>query len=105
MEKEAEAAALSKFPKSTVLKAGHHGSATSSSQAFLDRVKPQYAVISAGEGNTYLHPHKAVLERFFQNNVTVYGTFRSGNIILTTDGKNLSFNTKDPVILSDAGDF
>ena len=105
MEKAAEAAALERFGKVTVLKAGHHGSSTSSSQAFLDRVQPQYVIISAGKNNSYKHPHKEVLERFFAANATVYGTFRSGTIVMTTDGKTVSFNTSDKVVLADAGNF
>lgn len=105
MEQKAETASLHKFRPATVLKAGHHGSSTSSSQAFLDLVQPKYVVISAGKNNSYQHPHQAVLERFFQKGATVYGTFRSGSICMTTDGTNLSFDTNDPVLLSDAGDF
>ncbi len=104
MEKEAEKTSLTKFGKVTVLKAGHHGSATSSSQSLLDILQPEYVVISAGKENSYGHPHRAVLERYFNCGATVYGTFRSGNIIMSTDGKGVSFNTYDPVLLSDAGD-
>ena len=104
MEQEAEAASLSKFGKVNVLKAGHHGSKTSSFQNFLDVLKPEYVIISAGKGNSYGHPHKAVLERYFNSGATVYGTFRSGTIIMKTDGHSLSFQTNNPVVLGDAGD-
>jgi len=104
MEQEAEAASLSKFGKVNVLKAGHHGSKTSSSQRFLDILKPEYVVISAGKENSYGHPHKAVLERYLNSGATVYGTFRSGTIVMKTDGHSLSFQTNDPVTLGDAGD-
>lgn len=104
MEQEAEAASLSKFGKVNVLKAGHHGSKTSSSQRFLDILKPEYVVISAGKENSYGHPHKAVLERYLNSGATVYGTFRSGTIVMKTDGHSLSFQTSDPVTLGDAGD-
>ncbi|WMI80880.1 stalk domain-containing protein [Anaerotignum sp. MB30-C6] len=103
MEKDAEKAALFKFQNVTVLKSGHHGSATSSSQKLLDILQPEYVVISAGKENKYGHPHRAVLERYFNSGATVYGTFRSGTIIMTTDGSTVSFNTNDPVVLSDAG--
>lgn len=103
MEQEAEQASLSKFSNVTVLKAGHHGSQTSSSQRLLDILQPEYVVISAGKENNYGHPHKAVLERYFNSGATIYGTFRSGTIIMSTDGNTVSFNTNDPVILSDAG--
>lgn len=104
MEQEAETASLSKFGKVNVLKAGHHGSKTSSSQNFLDVLKPEYVIISAGKGNSYGHPHKAVLERYFNSGATVYGTFRSGTIVMKTDGRSLSFQTNDPIVLGDAGD-
>ena len=104
MEKEAERASLSKFGKVTVLKSGHHGSATSSSQNLLDILQPECVVISAGKENKYGHPHRAVLERYFNSSAAVYGTFRSGTIIMNTDGNTVSFNTNDPVVLSDAGD-
>lgn len=105
MEKEAETTNLSRFGKVTVLKAGHHGSATSSSQALLDILQPEYVIISAGRDNSYNHPHQKVLQRYFNSNATVYGTFRSGTIIMSTDGTTVSFNTNDPVVLSDAGDY
>lgn len=105
MEKEAEAAVLSKLSPVTVLKSGHHGSATSSSEQMLSITKPKYVVISAGKDNTYYHPHGKVLKRYADIGATVYGTFRSGSIVMTTDGKTVSFNTKDPVQLSDAGDY
>lgn len=105
MEKAAEAASLSRYHEITVLKAGHHGSQTSSSQAFLDLTKPKYVILSAGKNNSYKHPHKAVLQRYFDMNATVYGTFKSGTIVMTTDGKTLSFDTSDEVVLSDAGDY
>ena len=104
MEKTAESGALSKFEKVTVLKSGHHGSRTSSSQELLNILKPQYVIISAGKENSYGHPHKAVLERYFNSGATVYGTFRSGTIVMRTDGTNVTFDTDDLVVLSDAGD-
>lgn len=104
MEQEAESASLSKFGKVDVLKAGHHGSKTSSSQKLLDILQPEYVIISAGKENSYGHPHKAVLERYFNSGATVYGTFRSGTIVMNTDGHSVFFQTNDPVILGDAGD-
>ncbi len=104
MGRTAELGSLSKFEKITVLKSGHHGSRTSSSQALLDILQPEYVVISAGKENTYGHPHRAVLERYFNGGATVYGTFRSGIIVMHTDGATVTFDTDDPVVLSDAGD-
>ncbi|MFV0313771.1 MAG: stalk domain-containing protein [Anaerotignum sp.] len=103
MENSAEQASLSKFHKVNVLKAGHHGSATSSSQNTLNILQPDYVVISAGTNNSYGHPHQAVLQRYLDSGATVYGTFRSGTIIMSTDGNTVSFNTNRNITLSDAG--
>ena len=105
MEKEAEQNSLSLFNDITVLKSGHHGSKTSSSQEFLDIVNPEYIIISAGIDNRYDHPHQLVLERYFETDAIVYGTFRSGTIVMTSNGTNVTFNTNDPVIIDDAGDY
>ena len=75
-----------------VLKVGHHGSNTSTSQAFLDKVKPKYAVISVGKGNDYGHPKAVIMKRLKSNGVNVFRTDENGTIICTSDGKNLSFN-------------
>lgn len=77
--------------KSDLLKVGHHGSRTATSQSFLDFVDPTYAVISAGEGNTYGHPHNETIEKLLTKNVTTYCTIDSGTIIATTDGTTITF--------------
>lgn len=71
---------------STVLKAGHHGSKTSTSEVFIDTVGPQIAVISAGKKNSYGHPAPEVVSRLQQNGVTVLSTIDSGTIVLESDG-------------------
>ncbi|MBP3313731.1 MAG: MBL fold metallo-hydrolase [Oscillospiraceae bacterium] len=76
-----------------VLKAGHHGSHTSSSRAFLDAVSPEYAVISCGTGNSYGHPHKETLQAYENRNITVYRTDLQGTVRAFTDGKNLRWET------------
>jgi len=75
-----------------VLKVGHHGSNTSTSQVFLDKVKPKYAVISVGKGNDYGHPTAATMKRLKANAIKVFRTDENGTIICTSDGKNISFN-------------
>ena len=75
-----------------VLKVGHHGSSTSSSQAFLQAVKPKYAIISVGVGNSYHHPEEEALQRLQSIGAEIYRTDLQGNIVCTTDGKNIAFN-------------
>lgn len=75
----------------TVLKAGHHGSDTSSSYQFLWNVMPQYAVISAGKGNSYGHPHDEVLSRFRDAGTALFRTDMQGDIICTSNGSTVSF--------------
>ncbi len=75
--------------KSDVLKAGHHGSRTSTSELFLDEVRPTYAVISAGKNNQYGHPHVEVTDMLFNAGVKTYATAEEGRIVFWSDGQNL----------------
>lgn len=77
-----------------VLKVGHHGSSTSTSQAFLDKINPKYAVISVGEDNNYGHPAQSTLKKLSNKGIKVYRTDESGNIIAISDGVNISFKTE-----------
>jgi competence protein ComEC len=77
-----------------VLKVSHHGSISSTSTEFLNRVCPQYAVITAGRGNNYRHPHKSTLRKLKDMGIKVYRTDESGTIVAVSDGKNISFNKK-----------
>lgn len=67
------------------LKAGHHGSDTSTSQAFLDFVTPEYCVIMCDNGEEYSHPDTEVMNRLFDMGVVTYRTNRHGNIVLNID--------------------
>ena len=78
-----------------VLKAGHHGSPTSSSEAFLTAVQPSVAVISVGADNDYGHPGTDVLARLEALNAEIYRTDTQGEIIIVSDGETLSITT-DP---------
>ncbi len=73
---------------SQMLKAGHHGSKTSSSQAFSDRVYPQIAIISVGKNNRYGHPHQDVLDRLGQSKINVLRTDKEGTITITTNSES-----------------
>lgn len=71
-----------------VLKVGHHGSKTSTTQNFLSAVKPQYAVISVGDDKNNL-PKKETLNRLQKNNIEVLRTDVNGNVIFSTDGEKI----------------
>lgn len=77
--------------KADVLKLGHHGSSTSSSAKFLDKVSPKYAIISLAKDNDYNHPHSSVINRLSIRNIKVYRTDICGTIISKTDGNVLEF--------------
>ena len=77
-----------------VLKVGHHGSSSSTSQAFLNKVTPTYAAISVGAGNSYGHPTDEVLSRLNEAKAKVYRTDLSGTIIFTSDGKVITVNAE-----------
>lgn len=76
--------------KSKLLKVGHHGSSTSSSQPFLDIVHPEIGVISVGVNNKFGHPSNATIERLNQLGTTVFRTDRDRAIQIRTDGKRLA---------------
>lgn len=78
--------------QSTVLKAGHHGGAASTTYPFLREIMPEYAVISVGEGNLYGHPTEDVLSRLRDADVTVYRTDKQGTVICSSDGRTVSFS-------------
>lgn len=75
--------------QSTVLKAGHHGSRTSTAEDFVAEVAPQYAVISAAADNRYGHPHVEVTDTLFNYGVTILETAKQGTISFATDGQHL----------------
>ena len=79
--------------RADVLKAGHHGSSTSSGEAFLAAVRPRLAVISCGRHNRYGHPADATLARLQAAGATVYRTDMDGGIVMTTRGDGISVET------------
>jgi len=72
--------------ESDILKAGHHGSRTSSAEQFIGFVAPEYTIISAGCDNRYGHPHQEVLNTLTRFNIEVFGTCEEGTIVFETDG-------------------
>ena len=81
---------------STILKVSHHGSRTGTSSAFLAAVSPEAAVIMAGKGNTYGHPHDEVLALLAKAKVNIHRTDLHGTIVVTTDGRTYDINIKAP---------
>ncbi len=69
-----------------VLKLGHHGSHTSSSLLWLEKVHPEIAIISAGKNNRYGHPHQDVLDRLLQLRIPYLTTYEHNTVLLKTDG-------------------
>lgn len=72
-----------------VLKVAHHGSRFSSTEEWLAEIRPAWAVVSYGEDNRYGHPHKETMERFKEQDITVFQTAESGAVILQTDGNEI----------------
>lgn len=72
-----------------VLKIAHHGSNTSTSERFLERVAPTYALISVGSGNRFGHPSDAVVERLEAQGVRIFRTDQQGTLHFFTDGQSL----------------
>lgn len=75
--------------KSDVLKLGHHGSRTSSSEVYIDTVQPKFAIISAGKNNKYGHPHVEVTDMLFNRHIPMLETSKEGTITMLSDGKTV----------------
>ena len=80
--------------KADVLKVGHHGSRSSTTPKFLSAVSPGYAVISAGKGNKYGHPHKKTLKKLKDGNIELYRTDKDGTVVFNSDGKTLQVSNE-----------
>ena len=81
---------VNKNIKSDVLKVGHHGSSYSTTDDFLNSVKPKYAIISVGADNKYNHPSDKTIKKLNKNNIETYRTDLDGTIKLTSDGENIN---------------
>ncbi|MDE7248947.1 MAG: MBL fold metallo-hydrolase [Lachnospiraceae bacterium] len=78
--------------KADVLKVGHHGSSSSTSEGFLHTAAPTYAVISCGKENDYGHPHAVVLNLLRREGVRVFRTDEQGSIVAYSDGTDITWN-------------
>lgn len=81
--------------KADVLKVGHHGSKTSSSNSFINKVDPSYAIISVGKNNKYNLPSQTIIDRLNKKGIKLYQTSEDGTIIITSDGNNIGIDTID----------
>ena len=79
--------------KADILKIPHHGSPSSSSPSFIERVKPAYAILSAGGQNIGRLPHPEVLQRYRQLGSKIFRTDKHGAITVITDGENIEVKT------------
>ena len=75
--------------KADVLKLGHHGSHSATSEEFVKAVNPSIAVVSCAKDNKYGHPHKETMSNLKKAGITVYETFRDGDITISSNGKKL----------------
>ena len=78
--------------KADILKIPHHGSSSSSTPYFLQRVNPAYAVLSVGERNIVKLPHPEVLRRYEQLGSKIFRTDKHGAITVTTDGEKIEIS-------------
>ena len=79
--------------RADVLKVPHHGSRTSSTEAFINAVNPKCAVISVGERSRFGHPHPAVVNRYLERGIKLFQTGRDGMVTIRTDGATLDLQT------------
>ena len=82
-----------RWPKTDVLKVGHHGSSTSSSESFLEQVEPQYAIIMAGKDNSYGLPTQETIDKLNNRGSEIYRTDEDGTIQMTSDGNTIEIKT------------
>jgi competence protein ComEC len=95
MERQAEWSLIDRgvLTRTTVLKVAHHGSRSSTLPEFLEATRPTFAIISAGYGNLFRHPHPELLERLEAHKTAILRTDQSGLITIRSDGRRLSVQT------------
>ncbi len=99
---ESEMVASGANLKADVLKVGHHGSSSSSTISFLNKVSPKHAVITLGKDNSYGHPHQETINKFINAGINIYRTDMVGTIIAASDGTNITFNTSPSAVKATA---
>ena len=87
---------MGETPRVQVLKAAHHGSSYSTTEAFLERIKPKWAVISCGEGNRYGHPGEDTLDRLERQGVRTFVTMDTGAVTVRSDGRRMEVTMYSP---------
>lgn len=87
---EKEILAANEDISADVLKVGHHGSSTSTTNDFLKKVNPSLGVISVGQDNSYNHPNNDTIKRLNENKVIVYRTDKDGTVVLSSDGSKIT---------------
>lgn len=92
-EKESESS-ISADVSADVIKLGHHGSSTSSSREFMEKVSPEIAIISCGKDNKYSHPHRETVQTLNELYIKYYRTDQNGTIKVITDGQSLDIATE-----------
>ncbi len=81
--------------KSNILKAGHHGSRTSTTEEYVTEVSPRWTVILSGANNSYGHPHKETLDTLNKLGIPAYDTCNNGRIVFQSDGNNFVLKNKN----------
>ena len=82
------------LPEIDVLKVGHHGSKTSSSKEFINKINPKYSIISVGKDNKFGHPNKEVLDNL--RNSKIYRTDQDGSSMFKIENNKLKIETYSP---------
>lgn len=91
LEKNKEKELLNKDIKADILKVSHHGSDSSSSKEFIDKVKPSMSIISVGKDNKYKHPNKSTIDALYKVSSKVLRTDELGTIVVTSDGYKVNY--------------